>query len=290
MRYLHEFFAYARERQRILRRRRAGGPPPWTDDPVLREFRFCNVYREDDRVTEWFRRQIREPLAESPLVILATIAFRWFNFVPSGQALAPLLLHGCWNLGEARRLLRLVREQHGQVVTGAFVVHSPNGRGLDKVDGLTWCIDEFARRHLQGIALRARVNGTLEAVHDELLAVEVDSMGPFMAYEVVTDLRHTAVLRRARDVDTWASAGPGAARGLSWVAHGNLDNVEGYGGRAAQSRMLAQMRDILLASRDLWPSDLGPPWEMREVEHTLCEFDKYRRAQTGARLKRKFKP
>ena len=25
-------------------------PSPWTDDPILREFKFCQVFREDDKL------------------------------------------------------------------------------------------------------------------------------------------------------------------------------------------------------------------------------------------------
>jgi len=36
--------------------------------------------------------------------------------------------------------------------------------------------------------------------------------------------------------------------------------------------------------------ELPGRWEMREVEHWLCEYDKYRRAASGKRMKRKFTP
>lgn len=289
MKHLTDLFAFAAERQRVLQRRRAGEAPPWTIDPVLQQYRFCNVYREDDRTTVWFRDRIRGPLSESSHVLLATIACRWFNWIPSMDALRPMLLEGRWDIGEARRLLRESAARSGQVVTGAFVVHSPNGRGMDKVDGLTWCIDQFAQRS-SFLSSTIYAERSLEKAHRTLLGQRIDSLGPFMAYEVVTDLRHTYLLRGADDVNSWASAGPGAARGLAWVTHGNLDKVEGYGGAAAQARMNRQMQDILIQSRGRWHPSLGPPWEMREVEHTLCEFDKFRRAQTGQRLKRKFNP
>ncbi|GAF76676.1 unnamed protein product [marine sediment metagenome] len=47
------------------------------------------------------------------------------------------------------------------------------------------------------------------------------------------------------------------------------------------------IRDMLLILPELltwvnsnWPDD-WPLWEMREVEHTLCEFDKYERVRLG---------
>lgn len=291
MKQLAEFFAFARERYEIKLRRDRGEHPPWTKDPVLRTYRFCNVFREDDRVTRWFRDNIRQPLCQAPDVLLATIAFRWFNFVPSGEALKPMLLRGEWNLAEARRLLREVRARFGQVVTGAFMVHSPNGIGLDKIDGLTQRIAEFAEQKnlLHG---KIRTGCSLEAAHQAILDARVDSMGRFMAYEVVTDLRWTSLLSRAGDIFHWASAGPGAARGLAWVIRGDLGEVQSYGSARAQTEMNAQMREILAASKDEdhWPG-AWPFWEMREVEHSLCEYDKHQRAaKLGERLKRRFTP
>jgi alpha-glutamyl/putrescinyl thymine pyrophosphorylase clade 1 len=35
------------EREQIRRRREAGEPKPWTTDPILRDFSFCNVQREE---------------------------------------------------------------------------------------------------------------------------------------------------------------------------------------------------------------------------------------------------
>ena len=49
----HEFLQWITEREAIRLRRIAGNPPPWTDDPILREWSFCNVCREADHTTEW---------------------------------------------------------------------------------------------------------------------------------------------------------------------------------------------------------------------------------------------
>ena len=39
------YWYFASERHRVFERRVAGEPDPWTDDPILREFKFCNVFR-----------------------------------------------------------------------------------------------------------------------------------------------------------------------------------------------------------------------------------------------------
>ena len=76
------------ERERIRRvKEEDKQEPPWTRDPILQEFKFCQVYREDDRTTRWFREHIREPLRNKPEVLMATVIFRFFNLIETGHTL-----------------------------------------------------------------------------------------------------------------------------------------------------------------------------------------------------------
>jgi hypothetical protein len=45
------FVYFVGERETIRLRRESGQPRPWTDDPILAAWSFCNVRREDDRVS-----------------------------------------------------------------------------------------------------------------------------------------------------------------------------------------------------------------------------------------------
>ena len=149
---------------------------------------------------------------------------------------------------------------------------------MGKLDGVCMCMDALDADHVASVALDTR---SLEETHKALM--QYPGMGPFMAYEVVTDLAHTPVLRRARDRMTWANPGPGCLRGLGHV----------YGTRhtRANPATLLHMRELLdLAGPDsfYWPED-WPAWDMRTVEHWLCEYDKYCRGVAGTRLKRRYR-
>ena len=62
---MSEFLWYwMRERYAIWERRGRGQPKPWTSDPILQRFRFCNVFRELDTVTIWINENIRKPFAD----------------------------------------------------------------------------------------------------------------------------------------------------------------------------------------------------------------------------------
>ena len=99
-------------------------------------------------------------------------------------------------------------------------------------------------------------------------------MGPFMAYEVVTDLRHTYVLENATDIMTWANPGPGAMRGLNRLTGREL----GFCKRSHPWN--EEMQELLeIATTERLDGELisDTNFEMREIEGGLCEFDKYSR-------------
>lgn len=273
------YFACAREREEIRLRREAGVAWPWTEDPVFRNYRFCNVFREDDKTTAWFRDKVRQHL-DGWEVVEATLAFRWFNKIETGELVYQQLMQG-WDSAAARRCLKGV----SPVVTGAYVIKTPDG--MNKLEGVLWCIDNAIQKLKP---LYTRWGASLEQCHQDLLTVEY--LGGFMAYEIVTDLRWTPVLQYAEDVLVWANVGPGAGRGLGyligspekWAAHLMVRPS------ANRAELVARMRDLLALSATQWPWHATKPWEMREVEHWLCEYAKYEGALAGDRLKRRYEP
>jgi hypothetical protein len=268
---LNDFFRYARERYRIKLRRDAGQPAPWTDDPVLQRFRFCHIFREDDKTTVWFRENVRDPLRDDPVkVALATIGFRWFNRIETGERIKHIMLKHGWDNDAVRKQLKGVYP----LITGAYMVRSPYG--VNKLDGLLSYMAQLPD-------VRLLQQPTLQAAHTILR--EAPGMGDFTAYEVISDLRWTCVLEGASDIMTWASPGPGAARGLEWIYRRPFSR----GSQKGVDEQIKLMRRLLAASRKqrYW-SKRWPAWDMRTVEHTLCEYDKYRRGQAGGRLKRRY--
>lgn len=281
MKEASQFFDFVNLREHIRIAKETGAPQfMWTQDPVLQEFRFCNVFREDDRTTRYFKKTVRDPLRNDPAVLLATIAWRWFNRI---ETCAKLTLRE-WkelDLDNVRAALRGC----SPLVTGAFLVKTP--AKMSKLEGILECLEE-ARDYTETYRIGEwmRHDGSLERAHGQLM--NIPYLGRFMAYEVVTDLRHTYLLEDAIDTDTWASAGPGCCRGAGRVAVGDPTAFP-YGTKRSVQETLALMQDLLDASRMEWGYG-ERPWEMREVEHCLCEYDKMRRIQEGGTGKRRYKP
>lgn len=272
-----EFFRLAREREAIRRRRLAGDPAPWTDDPIWSQWMFCNAHRENDKTTAWFREHVRSKL-DGWRVIEATIAFRWFNLIATGELVEDLLLDG-WDREEAQRRLSGVADGH--LWSGAYRIRGDTGRR--KLDSILDAI-ELARGNLRGPS--QRWGGSLRGAWLDLCDQHL--LGPLMSYEVVSDLRWTPVLADASDINTWASVGVGCFNGLSWITTGTVGDSDQSPGEVP--RLVQPMRDLLELSRDpaYWPTEYEP-WEMREVEHWLCETAKYIKASQGHSLKRRFR-
>jgi hypothetical protein len=292
---IEEFFRIARERYSILLKRNAGLPKPWSEDPVFQNEYFCNIFREDDRTTKWFRENIRDPLNKIPyldprIIILAIVAFRWFNkietwdtILSSGVAVENIFAR--WDSAWIRQ--ELIDQGSPPWVTGAYIIKTPDG--MNKVDGVLWCIDRFIntmeKEKRQFDKFRTSDLSMREAC--ELFKCS-PYLGNFMSWQICSDARQTVLLDKARDKDTWAQPGPGSARGLSRVFYGYVDHFK-YGSKKDEDEMLVRMNELREYSKDeyYWPQD-WPPLAVIDVSHTLCETDKYLRCLEGGRMKRKY--
>jgi hypothetical protein len=273
---------WIRERHEIWRRRQDGELPPWTDDPVLQTFRFCNVFRELDKVTIWIDENIRKPFADHEHLWFMLAIARQIN---RPETLKELMDVGDWpftddflpgGLGVALQN----RKNRGEpVYTGAYMIRAESD---ERKPWYKWTKQRYMAEIVLGRLWedREKIRDAVEAATTseevwKLLAKDRHYIGwgPFMTYEWTTDLTWTRYLRDATDRMTWANPGPGALRGLA-----RLSNNGALGPKPKDP--IAAMRDILAELPAALPSDF-PALELRDVEHSLCEVDKYLRIQRG---------
>jgi hypothetical protein len=125
------------------------------------------------------------------------------------------------NLRELRGYIKMSLPR-GPYATGAYIISSPPG--FSKLDGVLRVVDDFAKRkcangHCGYEDWRCAAKRLLEEPKTRVMEHvwnwlrEFDYLGKFHSYEVACDLRHTALLDDAVDVDSWCSPGPGARRG-----------------------------------------------------------------------------
>lgn len=269
---LDRYIYWIEERERIRTKKEEEGlDPPWTDDKILQEYKFCQVFRDDDRTSRWFIEHMRDPLRMSPEVFMATVIFRWFNLIQTGETILKYDLHTDWDPTIADVQIR----KQNQWITGAYVIKSPDG--LDKLQGVIRCINYMWYRKEEILEKAYNYMDSMEKMWEYLRGFPFQ--GPFMAYEIVTDLSFTMFLKDATDRLTWANAGPGAMRGLNRLTGRPLDF------KRKSNDWVGEMNELYeICKLRLSPSILKSnrhAFELREIEGGLCEFDKYSRILKG---------
>jgi thymidylate kinase len=82
------YWRLAAERQAILFRRLRGDQPPWTNDPILREYKFTNAYRASDRTSQYLIRNVIYCGDQSPdEVFFRALLFKFFNRIETWELL-----------------------------------------------------------------------------------------------------------------------------------------------------------------------------------------------------------
>ena len=74
---LNRLVYFITEREAIRLKKEAGEPKPWTSDPILQQYRFCNVRRMDDKVSKCEecleqRSQVRHWFCEETLQLVVS--------------------------------------------------------------------------------------------------------------------------------------------------------------------------------------------------------------------------
>jgi hypothetical protein len=264
-------------------------PPPFTDDPILQKYRFCNVYREDDRTTRWCKKYVRDPLLDKPEVLLAVVIFRWFNRITTGEAIfcqTGLTHNGLetafehyLRVGKTNVLLHAIKHfcKDGPYVTGAYTILG--FRGMTKLHGVLKAIETFdchsAPDNWRSIAKTCLKQLTsLEEVWDWLK--DFPYLGGFTAAQIIADLKYTYLLSNAPDWYTFAKSGPGSRRGLNLV----------YGRPMKQPwRSETEWCEHLIKLRKetrQWFLNAGmvAP-HAQDVQNICCEFSKYEKTRLG---------
>ena len=303
---INDIAAFMKARHDIYLDRKAGKPGPWTADPVLRDGRFCNIFRELDTVTIWIDDHIRKPYADHPHLWFMLAIARYINWPDTLRYLMYEAEPGTWPDEEGFEPAKLTKALEdyaaagNKVYTGAYMIRAESDPSkewyswtkhryiAEIVLGRLWEDREEWARDLEpaksGLPKVPRVP-TLESVWTKFQQPRYIGWGPFMAYEVVTDLRHTRYLRNATDIYTWANAGPGAIRGLNRLYGRNLEAKPRP--EQTNAEMLQLMSELNVYDEPGFnatfgePCDVNPRFEMRDIEHSLCEFDKIERVRKG---------
>jgi hypothetical protein len=283
-------FAYWIAERHSIYKKKQRGFEKLTDDPILETYKFTNPFREHDRTTvafrKWTKAHDNSPFGD---IIFNTCLFRMIGTSEFFDA------HGWvgkdWSPQYTKDLIEQRLRDKQRCFTGAYVI---TNQGLKLPKGEV-VVDHFLRPLYSARLYLGKVahdSLRLYEVHKALKKYQGFGGGGFMAYEVVTDLNYTPVLRFASDRYTWANAGPGAIRGLNRLKASRVP-ASILNKSMPQAEANQQMFELLQKMRDpeqgllvpygwvLASNELQNMVDMRCIEHSLCEWDKYERVLWG---------
>lgn len=260
------------EREAIRVRKASGQPAPWTEDPILAKYRFCNIRRRDDRVSQWLLRSYYPLVDPHKDVWLAAAVARIINWPPTLDAFfeAGLTFDDADNFDGAgfKNVIRLLKQEKVKVYTGAYMVY-PGSR--DGGTSLTNKEDFIADTVLAGLI--ANKDKIRYAVSEKSVKGVVDALSSsyglqtFMAGQIAADLTYLPhQLSEAYDLYNYAPMGPGSIRGLNRLHGYKLSNV--WTEREFRDALMQINWDV---GKEMGIDDLT----LHDSQNVMCEYDKY---------------
>ena len=274
---VERYFGWINERHSIYQRRVADEIPPWTEDKILQDYKFTNPFRENDKVTVWMRENWTNPNHNRPHgeIIFNCCLFRMIGTTEFADAHKWVYEDDGWDKTKTKQLIEDRLSKGLRTFTGAYII---TNQGL-KAPKSEVVVDYFLApiwEKKEELSKVAEESLSLQALHQAMASYKGWGGGGFMSYEVVTDLNYTPVLEAAKDQFSWANAGPGAVRGLNRIHLRDLK--KGMNQETANIEMRLLLDE---APKYCKPHVPIARVDMRTIEHSLCEWDKYERVRLG---------
>lgn len=266
------YWRFASERQRVFFARAEGKRWPWTDDPVLREYKFTNAYRASDRVSQFLIKEVIYRGDSSPEeVFFRTLLFKSFNRIETWELLrrefGEVNLEG-YSFKRFDAVLSAAMERGERVYSAAYIMPSGGARASAgrKHSMHLRLIEQMVKDGLPKKIGRAR---SMAKAFELIRAYP--TIGDFLAYQYVTDLNYGPLT--AFSEMEFVVPGPGAFSGIHkcFSDLGGLTEAEII--KLVTERQQEEFERLGLSFRTLW----GRPLQLIDCQNLFCEVDKYAR-------------
>ena len=263
---------FAAERQEVFFRKLEGYAPPWTQDSIIARYKFTNVYRAADRVSQYLIRHVIYEGDQSPEeVFFRTILFKLFNKIETWEILRNsfgTISYADFSFMQYDRVLTSALSAGARIYSAAYIMPSGN------------TIFGHRIKHRNHLSLLERM------MEDETPSriVEASSMkqafeilrsypliGNFLAYQFVTDINYSDLCDFSEM--EFVSPGPGAIDGIRkcFAQLGGLNETEII--HLVTERQEHEFRRLGLVFRSLW----GRRLHLVDCQNIFCEVSKYAR-------------
>ncbi|CDU22482.1 related to SET2-Histone methyltransferase [Sporisorium scitamineum] len=274
------FFQYAHDRHDVFLKRKQGKPQEeWTDDPVLSSTKFANIYRVLDRSTQYVLTQVVQDGPQE----LEEVCFRIFLFRSFARISTYEVIKGA--LGGPPTLASFSPAAYENILMSHIGAGNP-------VYGSSYFIPaprEFRTQYpfqstlrLIQLMIRMRLPDRLAGLHHmhdaHALLSTFPSLGPFLAMQLLLDLNLSEHFDFSEE--EFAACGPGSRNCLVDIFGKFVSGFELEAMRWIQDNQDHYWAKYGITDVPHLCPARKPGLNVVDIEHTLCEVFKYRRAKS----------
>lgn len=265
------YWYFACERQNIFWKKINGDPAPWTHDKILQEYKFCNSYRVNDRVSQYLLKNViyNGNNYNYKDMLFRIILFKLFNKESTWELLSK-------NFGDI--LLKNFNTKKYSIVLENAI---SNGTKIYN-DAYISCANKafgYDRKHDNHLALLDKMFN-IDKMQDKIIKCNTMQdafniikgyplIGNFMAYQLVTDINYSAFVNWKENEFT--VAGPGSLRGIKkcFIDKGTMTNEDII-------KYMYMHQDEEFKRLNLNFKRIGNrPLQLIDCQNIFCELDKY---------------
>ena len=267
------YWKFAVKRQEIFYNRMEDKAFPWTDDEILKTYKFTNAYRASDRVSQY---------------LIKNVIYNGGNYTPEDQCFRILLFKlfnkiETWeylenHLGEIsmrtydyekyNKLLMQKIESKERIYSAAYIM--PSGKncfGFDKKHQNNLKLLEYMMK--TELSKKVAKSKTLKELYEALLTYP--TLGAFLAFQFAIDINYSDLCDFSEM--SFVVAGPGAKNGIQ-KCFGDLKGFQ----YEDIIKYVSECQEEEFDKRNLkFKSLFGRRLQMIDCQNLFCETDKYAR-------------
>ena len=286
------YWYFANERQNIFIKKLNGDTPPWTNDPILKTYKFCNSYRVNDRVSQYLLKNViyNGKTYKDEDMLFRIILFKLFNKESTWELLLKEfkdITLSTFDMKEYSKVLTNAINNNIKIYNDAYISCATKAFGYD-------------RKHDNHLALLNKMF-IIDKVQDKILKCtnmeqafkiikSYPLIGNFMAYQLITDINYSNIVDWKEDEFT--VAGPGSLRGIKkcFIDKENLSNEDII--RYMYNHQEEEFKRLNLDFKTIGNRKL----QLIDIQNIFCELDKYCREKVPSlksnrtKIKKKYTP
>lgn len=286
------YWYFANERQNIFIKKLNGDTPPWTNDPILKTYKFCNSYRVNDRVSQYLLKNViyNGKTYKDEDMLFRIILFKLFNKESTWELLIKEfkdITLSTFDMKEYSKVLTNAINNNIKIYNDAYISCATKAFGYD-------------RKHDNHLALLNKMF-IIDKVQDKILKCtnmeqafkiikSYPLIGNFMAYQLITDINYSNIVDWKEDEFT--VAGPGSLRGIKkcFIDKEKLSNEDII--KYMYNHQEEEFKRLNLDFKTIGNRKL----QLIDIQNIFCELDKYCREKVPSlksnrtKIKKKYTP